>query len=143
MNVTSASTIQNIVRLLDNGFLVYLHKPSGKVTAIPEFDDFADFNDGSSLETEKVELFPDEYIQVHGMNSREMFNLMMDFAQEQEDMQTTKKLVDALRKSDGIGCFNDAIKLMPLCRREWLEYRDEKLQQFIKNKLTRKRHMFY
>ncbi len=142
MNITSASTIQNIVRLLDNGFLVYIHKPTGKVTAIPEFDDFADFDDSSSIEAENVELFPDEYIQIQGMNSREMYNTMMDFAQEQEDMETTKKLVEALRKSDGISHFNTAIKLMPLCRKEWLEYRDEKLQQFIKNKLMRKRQMF-
>ena len=142
MIVTSASSIQNIVRLLDNGYLVYIHKSTGKVTAIPEFDGFIDFNDDTNSEVNNVEANPDDYLQVQGMNSREMFNLMMDFAQEQEDMSVTRKLVEALRKSDGIGHFNSAIKQMPDIKMEWLEYRDEKLQRFIKNKLMRKRQMF-
>ena len=121
---------------------MYIHKPSGRVTAIPEFDDFADFNDSASMEAENVEMFPDEYIQINGMNSRELFNTMMDFAQDQEDMEITRKLVEALRKSDGINHFYDAIKRMPLVRKEWLTYKDEKMQLFIKNKLMRKRQLF-
>ncbi|MCU4163567.1 UPF0158 family protein [Carboxylicivirga caseinilyticus] len=139
MNTISASSIQNIVRLLDNGYMVYLHKPTGKVTAIPEFDGFADFEDSTNWEVDNIDRNPEEYIHVQGMNSREMYNLMMDFAQEQDELQVTKKLVDALRKSDGIGHFNDAIKQMPDVRFEWLEFRDERLQRFIKNKLMRKK----
>nr|WP_319399723.1 UPF0158 family protein [uncultured Carboxylicivirga sp.] len=142
MNVTSISTLQNIVRLLDNGYSVYVHKPTGKVTAIPEFDGFIDFNDGTNFDMDNIERNPEEYVQVQGMNSREMYNLMMDFSQEQEDIEVTRSLVAALRKSDGIGHFITAIKHFPDVRMEWLEYRDERLQRYIKNNLIRKRQVF-
>ncbi len=142
MNTASASTIQNIARLLDNGFIVYVHMQTCKVTAIPEFDDFADFNDSTELAMEEVEMHPERYLNVKGMNSRELYNTMMDFATEQEFIETTKKLVEALRKPDGIKHFNDCIRMMePKIRLEWLAFRDEKIQHFIKNKLMRRRFL--
>lgn len=140
MKTASASTIQNIVRLLDNGFIVYVHKETCDVTAIPEFDEFADFNDSTELASEEIERHPEQYLNVKGMNSRELFNTMMDFATDQVELDVSKKLVEALRKPNGVRHFKDCVRTLdPKILMEWLAFRDEKIQRYIKNKLLRRR----
>ncbi len=142
MNAVSTSTIQTIVRQLDRGFMVYIHKPTGKVIAFPEFDDFADFYDNTHVEMENVELRPDEYLQIQDMTSRELYNTMMDFAQEQEDIEVTRKLVCALRKSDPIKCFMCAIRTMPEYFQDWLVYREDQLVLLLRNRFRRCRKVY-
>lgn len=134
---TSHDDIKKVARLLDTGFLVYIHKQTGKITAIPEFDDFMDFgDDDTELLMAEVENHPEHYLHLKKMSSRELFNTMMDFAQEQEEMENTRKLVKELRKSNPISNFNNAIRSMgPQTRKAWIEYKDERLQNLIRNRL--------
>jgi hypothetical protein len=69
---------------------------------------------------------------------------MMDFATDQEHLEVTKKLVGALRKPNGIQHFKDRIRTMdPTVLMEWIAFRDEKIQHFIKDKLIKIRHQSY
>lgn len=140
MVTTSASSIQEIARLLDIGNIVYINKETGKIVSVPEFDDFADFNDNSDQEMEDVELNPDLYHNIRALNSRELYNNMMDFAQELEERSTTIHLVEALRKSNGINHFNDCMrKLCAEHKQAWQSYINEKLKFHIKHQLKKLR----
>jgi len=140
---TSYTDIKKVAKLLDTGFLVYIHKQTGKIVAIPEFDDFMDFgDDDSELLMAEVENHPEKYLHIKKMTSREVFNTMMDFAQEQEEMETTHKLVEELRKSNPISNFNNSIRYMgPQIRKAWIDYRDDRTNNHIRNRLWSARKM--
>lgn len=140
MITTSASSIQEIARLLDTGNVVYVHKKTGKIVAAPEFDDFADFNDSVNQAMEDVEMEPDSYLNIKSMNSRELYNTMMDFAQEIEDRNITKHLVEGLRKSNGISHFNDCMRTQcSELKLSWQSYLSEKVRFHIKRQLRKSR----
>ncbi|TAJ14365.1 hypothetical protein DMA11_05785 [Marinilabiliaceae bacterium JC017] len=137
----SLKDIQKVANLLETGYFVYIHKQSGKIVAIPEFDDFMDFEDdrNETLYTE-VDQNPEAYMQIKKMSSRELHNLMMDFALEQENKDISQKLVQALRKNDPITQFMGAIRTInPEIRNMWQTYKDEQVVEHVRQKIWIKR----
>ena len=136
--------IRKVVKLLDSRHLVYIHLETGKIIGIPEFDDFIDFvDDESQIYYSEIETHPNEYYQIQPLSSRETFNLMMDFAQEQEEMDVTNELVRALRKSNAIVEFKRKLnQLNSSVKRNWITFQEEKTIQHIRNKLWRKKRVY-
>jgi hypothetical protein len=133
--------IKKIVTLLDKGFLVFIHLDTGSVTGIPEFDDYVDFfDDEAQFFYNEIESHPEEYFQIQPPTSRELFNMMMDFAQEQEQPQITNELVRALRESNAIDRFRSKLnQLEPQIKNNWMQYKQENMVQYVRRKLIRKR----
>ncbi len=139
----TSELIDRTIKLLEDNFLVFIQRANGKVVAIPEFDGYMDFmetgDDDYELLYNEIENNPDAYFQIKQLNSRELYNTMMDFALEQERVDSIE-MVKALRSKDPINKFKQTvIKMGSITYNSWSIFYDEQLRRIIRNRLCRER----
>ncbi len=139
----TSELIDRTIKLLEDNFLVFIQRANGKIVAIPEFDGYMDFmetgDDDYELLYNEIENNPDAYFQIKQLNSRELYNTMMDFALEQERVDSIE-MVKALRSKDPINKFKQTvIKMGSITYNSWSIFYDEQLRRIIRNRLCRER----
>jgi len=137
----TSELIDRSIKLLDGNFLVFIQRASGKIVAIPEFDDYMDFmeteDDNYELLYSEVESNPSAYFQIKKLTSRELYNTMMDFSLEQERIDSLR-MVKALRSKDPIKNFIKTVSNMgSIIYNSWTIYYNEQLRRIIRNRLYR------
>ena len=139
----TSELIEQVIKLLDDNFLVYIQRADSKLVAIPEFDDYMDFMDVSDENYEllynDIESNPADYFQIKKLTSRELYNTMMDFSLEQERSESIE-MVKALRSKDPIKQFNLTVsKISSTALGSWNIYYNEQLKRIIRNRLCKER----
>jgi len=139
----TSELIEQVIKLLDDNFLVYIQRADSKLVAIPEFDDYMDFMDVSDENYEMlyndIESNPADYFQIKKLTSRELYNTMMDFSLEQERSESIE-MVKALRSKDPIKQFNLTVsKISSTALGSWNIYYNEQLKRIIRNRLCKER----
>lgn len=135
----TSELIDRIISLLDENFFVYVQRETCKIIAIPEFEDpmdFMDFSDDNyELLYSEVESNPDDYCQIQKLNSRELYNTMMDFALEQERADSIQ-LVKALRTKNPIVEFKKTTSIMgSTIYNGWVTFYKDQFCRIIRNRL--------
>ncbi len=138
--------IDHIINLLNDNLNVYIQRNSTKVVAFPENDGFVDFmdfgDDNYELQYSEVESNPDNYFKIEPLTSRELYNVMMDFATEQERVDSIR-LVKALRMQTPIKQFNnEVIRMGSEMYSSWQTYYSDRLRTILRSRFCKARiHM--
>ncbi|WP_439184992.1 UPF0158 family protein [Carboxylicivirga taeanensis] len=139
--------IERIIRLLNDNFVVYIQRDTNKIVAFPEMGevmDFMDFGDDNyELLYHEVESHPDNFFKIEPLTSRELYNVMMDFATEQERVDSIR-LVKALRTKTPIPQFNnEVVKMGPEMLASWQDYYSDQLRIILRSRFCKERiHIF-
>ncbi|GEM_PF-4828470 len=133
--------IERIVKLLDENFLVFVKRDNGKLVAVPEFEDYSDFmdfdDDNYELLYDEIETNPDAYFQIKKLTSRELYNTMMDFALDQERVDSVV-MVKALRTNHPFEEFKKVTsKMGSVMFNGWTNYYRDQLKRIIRTRLCR------
>lgn len=138
--------IDSIIKLLNDNLSVYIQRGSNRIVAFPETEekiDFMDFDDQDyELLYAEIEENPDSYFKIEPLTSRELFNLMMDFATEQERVDSVR-LVKALRTRTPIEQFQVEIrKIGSDMQAAWQTYYNDQLRTILRGRFCKARiHM--
>ncbi|TRX71477.1 hypothetical protein [Carboxylicivirga sp. M1479] len=133
--------IERIVHLLNSNFDVYVHRKTAKITAIPASEDFLSFveagDDRYEMQFLEIDSHPLDYYKAERLNSRELYNLMMDFTDELERAEGLC-LVHALRTSKPYEEFHKELnKLDSSTQMAWQHFFSTQLNRIYRNRLCR------
>ena len=135
----TSELIARIIKLLNDDFSVYIERQSSKILAIPDSEliyNLMDLDDDTyeAMYTQVMD-HPDDYYKVEHLNSREMYNVMMDFALEQERHESVR-LVKALRTNRPSDSFNKELqKLGSTSISSWHTYYNDRLFRILRSRL--------
>ena len=137
----TSELIDRIITLLRDDYSIYIQRSNARIVAIPnderlmEFMDFADMDD-ELLYTE-IEENPSAFFKIEPLTSREEFNVMMDFADDQERFQSII-LVKALRTNHPFEVFKKQLnKLGATMVSSWHQYYSDRLRCILRSRLCR------
>ncbi len=133
--------IERIIKLLNDKFSVYIQLGSKRIVAFPDSENLMDFMDFDEEDYEllysEIENNPDDYFKIEPLTSRELYNVMMDFATEQERVDSIR-LVKALRTRNPIPQFNsEVIKMGTEMHSAWQIYYGDQLRTILRNRFCK------
>ena len=140
MQKLSELKIHEIAEQLDCGNRSFIHKTTGELLFIPDFDNnpFSD-TEFYADEIEKLDSAPDEYIEIPKPDSSESFEIMAKFTERLELKNPVKiELLRALAKKKPFREFKFAIDRAGEYRQEWFIFKMEKLKRWVENKFNEK-----
>ncbi|WP_430817748.1 UPF0158 family protein [Carboxylicivirga sp. RSCT41] len=142
----TSELIERVVKLMNNNRAVYIQRQTKKVIAIPELDDLMDFMDSDEEDYEliysEIEANPNNYYKVEPLTSRELYNVMMDFSNEQERRDSIP-LVKALRTNRPMEAFPKALnKLGSEIALAWQLYYNDRLKRIFRTRLCKEQIRF-
>ena len=89
--------IKEIAESLDCGFKCYLNRKTNEIKSILDSDNLTEYDEDPWKEDiEEIEKHPDDYVEFAGMESRDAFQVMVDFTDQVNDMNLKEKLYHAL-----------------------------------------------
>ncbi|MBL1212667.1 MAG: hypothetical protein HND52_04785 [Ignavibacteriae bacterium] len=126
MNLTDEK-IKQIAEELDLGMKVYVHKETLEIKSIIDFDDnlYAD-PESWQEDIDEIEANYDKYFEFYGMDSRESFRVMADFADTVTDKELKMKLELGLNLSKPFRNFKDIIDAETDYREKWFKFKNQK-----------------
>ncbi|MCT4590864.1 MAG: UPF0158 family protein [Carboxylicivirga sp.] len=137
----TSELIERIIALLKDDYSIYIQRNNARLVAIPnserimEFMDFADMEDETMFM--QVEEHPDDFFKIEPLTSREEFNIMMDFSDEQERVESLQ-LVKALRTNRPLELFKKEInKIGVTMLSSWQQYYSDRLKGILRSRLCR------
>ncbi|MCG8578693.1 MAG: UPF0158 family protein [Bacteroidales bacterium] len=142
----TSELIDRVVKLMNDKRTVYIQRQTKKVIAIPEIDDLMDFMDSDDEDYEllysEVESNPHNYYKVEPLTSRELYNVMMDFSNEQE-RRDSLPLVKALRTNRPLEAFPKELhKRGSEIVLAWQLYYSDRLKRIFRTRLC-KEHIHF
>ena len=127
--------IKEISDQLNCGFHAFYHKLSGELIFVPDTDKHLDMEtDAWQNELDKLENNFLEYQQIEAMESRESFNVMVDFTENVSDKYLHKKLVEALNSKKPFRAFKFIIDDLPE-RQNWFAFKDKRYIEWTEDQL--------
>lgn len=129
----SNKIIEEIAEQLDCGMKCYLNISSGAMIAVINDEDFIDVEtEAQDNEIKQIKENPSNYIEFHKMNSRESFNVMMDFAMEISDNSFQTQLIDSLNTSSPFRGFKLKLDNSDSYRQKWFDYKKNRYIDYVK-----------
>ena len=138
MTTLTQEQIKEIVQELDCGNKCFVHKETNELIFIPDTDrnptmDTEFFEE----ELEKIDNNFDDYNVIETLESSESFEIMADFTEQLEDNNNLKtKLANALSKKKPFREFKFVMDNSGAYRQEWFDFKNSKLEEFVKNRLN-------
>lgn len=132
----SEDILWEIVDLLDEGEVVYLHRETYDLLSHPDPTRW----DGSehSYRTDEVrnvvDVAPEQYVVLEPPEPKESFFIMEEFLSTVEDTDQKRVLNDALHSKKPFRYFRTAIEDMPIYD-DWLDFKDAWMKVWVKDKL--------
>lgn len=137
MQTLTELQIKEIAEQLDCGFRCFVHRQTGEIISI--LDTLR--HPGMDTETwedeqEKFDNNFDEYYEIEQLESRDSFELMADFTEQLDDKNELKRqLITALNKKKPFREFKFVIDNSGIYRQQWFDFKNERLKQWVKEKL--------
>ena len=127
--------IKEISDQLNFGFRAFYHKLSGELIFVPDTDKHFDMEtDAWQDELDKLEKNFLEYQQIEAMESRESFDVMVDFAESVSDKYLQNKLIEALNSKKPFRAFKFTIDDSPE-RQNWFAFKDKRYIEWTEDQL--------
>lgn len=135
INLTE-SQIKEIADQLDSGLKCYIHKESGEIVSVLDFDSWpgGDTEPWEEVLNELEENW-DKYVEIERMESRESFEIMADFSKTVDDKNLQNKLTTALNKKHPFQNFKWQIDNSGPYRQKWFDFKNQRLIEWVKDQL--------
>jgi Uncharacterised protein family (UPF0158) len=129
--------IEEIADQLDCGMKCYIKKSTGALVAIIDDENLIDPDDVAiQKEIKQIRDNPSEYIEIENMDSRESYNVMLDFVDEVQDQEFQAKLMKALNASGPFRGFKSALASSEECRKKWFDYKKTRCIEHVKMQIS-------
>jgi len=134
--IISDKLIEEIADNLDCGMRCYLHKKTGDFKTIINEDNWigAD-SEAWKDDIEEIDANWKDYIEFEGMNSRESFKIMADFAESIDNVKLQDRLINALNKSKPFRNFKWEIDNSGDHRQEWFAFKKIRYIEHVKRQV--------
>ena len=127
--------IKEISDQLNCGFRAFYHKLSGELIFVPDTDKHFDMEtDAWQDELDKLDNNFLEYQQIDAMESRESFDVMVDFAENISDKHLRNKLIEALNSKKPFRAFKFIIDDSTE-RENWFAFKDKRYIEWTEDQL--------
>lgn len=132
----SDDLLWKIVDLLDDGFIVYLHRETQQLLDHPDPKRRQGSEDAYLIDEvrEQVDKAPEQYIVLEPPDSKEGFEIMAEFIETVQDENLKRRLADALHSKKPFRYFRTAVEETPLAD-DWYDYRDAWMKVWVTDKL--------
>lgn len=132
----SDELLWEIVDLLDDGEVVYLHRETHDLHSHPDPKrwDTPDVNELMDEVKSKVDEAPGAYFVLEPPEPQEAFYVMEAFLNTVEDAVLKQQLETALRSKKPFRYFRTAVEDSPL-REDWFDYKDAWMKIWVNDKL--------
>ena len=136
MNITSIVNSKEITEQLDCGFRAFIHKITGQLLFVPDENSLTDIDlDPWDEELQQLEINFTEYYEIDKWTSRDMFEVMSDFAEKITESRLQSRLFDALSKNKPFKNFKFVIDNSGDFRQNWFDFKDKWQQDFVTRQL--------
>ena len=128
--------IKEIASELDCGMRCFIDKETGTIKTVLNFESWQG-GDRESWEDVLSDLEGnwDKYIEVDGMESRDSFELMADFAESVDSIELRNSLINALNKRHPFKNFKWVVDNSGQYRQKWFDFKDQRLIEWVEDQL--------
>lgn len=138
MKTLSTEEIIEIADQIDMGFRCFFHKDKSKLLFIPDLKNEIYIEEGFyQEELEELENNFADYIEIERPQSKDSFEIMVDFAEQLNDKSLLKvKLINALNNKKPFREFKQLIDNSGDYREEWFEFKTARLRAWVNEKFN-------
>ena len=127
--------IKQISDQLNCGFHAFYHKLSGELIFVPDTNKYFDMEtDAWQDELDKLDNNFLEYKEIEAMESRESFDVMVDFTENVSDKYLRNQLIEALNSKKPFRAFKFTIDNSPE-RQNWFAFKDKRYIEWTEDQL--------
>lgn len=128
--------IKEIAEQLDCGFKCYVNKETGTIQSVINFDKWLGGDEDPWAEvTKELEENWDKYIEVDGMESKDSFNVMADFAENVDSVELRESLIKALNRKHPFQNFKWVIDNSGPYRQKWFDFKNQRYIEWVEDQL--------
>jgi len=128
--------IKEVAEQLDCGFKCYVNKENGTVHSVLNFDNWGGGDEEPWADVIKeLEENWDKYIEVDGMESRDSFKVMADFAENVDSVDLRETLIKALNKKQPFQNFKWVIDNSGPYRQKWFDFKNQRYIEWVEDQL--------
>jgi len=130
--------IDHIQQFLDSGMKCYVHKETGEIIDLLDFDDIYDTDEYEELEAEnlkKIEDNKDDYVEIEKMSSREGFQVMESFVDVVSNRNIKERLIRALSGRKPFSNFKHQVDNSGDVREKWFAHKAAAYTNYVREKL--------
>ena len=128
--------IKEIADQLDCGFRAFYHKQTREFIFVPDTDKHMDWDvEAWQDDLDKVEENFMNYHQINGMETTDAFQVMADFAEQQNDKKLQEKLINALNKRKPFKEFKFIIDNAGEQRENWFDFKNKRYIEWTEEQL--------
>lgn len=129
----SLEVINKIAQELEAGMKVYLNKKTLEYEPILDWENITE-TDFWEKEARKIEKKWKDYIVITKMESRESFNIMVDFVDEVEDTRLKEDLIKILNRKSPFANFKMEVESSSH-RQKWFDFRIKCYKDYVREQL--------
>jgi hypothetical protein len=129
--------IKEIAEQLDCGYRCYVNKETGNVQSVLNYDDWLtedETNPWADVIKELEENW-DKYFEVEGMESRDSFKVMADFAESVDSVELRESLIKALNRKHPFQNFKWVVDNAGQYRQKWFDYKNKRYIEWVEDQL--------
>lgn len=128
--------IKEVAEQLDCGFKCYVNKETGTIQSVINFDKWLGGDEDPWTEvTKELEENWDKYIEVDGMESKDSFNVMADFAENVDSVELRESLIKALNRKHPFQNFKWVIDNSGPYRQKWFDFKNQRYIEWVEDQL--------
>lgn len=133
----SEEQVKEISEQIDCGFRCFIHRQTGELIVIPDTLRNPDMDTYAwADEQEKLDNNFHEYFEIDQLESRDSFEIMVEFTEQLDDKIKIKSdLIKSLNKKKPFREFNFVIHNSGIYRQQWFDFKNEKLKMWVRDSL--------
>jgi hypothetical protein len=136
MLILNEDQIKQIAGELDAGFRCFIHKENLEIISLPDETSHAEMElDAWEQDMEKVDNNLNQYIRIDTLDSSDSFKIMEDFSNQVDDEKLKSRLISALNHRNPFRYFKTEIDNSGKYRQEWFDYKNSRLQQWVREQI--------
>lgn len=130
--------IFDIIDLLDDGEIVYLHRETKEVLSYPDPQRWSESEYVDLIEEVKTRAAaePDKFVVIDPPDPRDSYHIMADFIFTVEDEHLRNRLLEALNSKKPFRYFRATVEDSPL-RDAWYDFKDARMKTWLLEMLAR------
>lgn len=128
----------DIIDLLDDGEIVYLHRQTHEILSYPDPQRWSESEYIDVIEKVKARAVaePDMFVVIDPPEPRDSYHIMEDFIFTVEDEPLRNRLLEALNSKKPFRYFRATVEDSPL-REDWFDFKDARMKAWLLEMLAR------
>ncbi len=128
----------NIIDLLDDGEIVYLHRQTYEILSYPDPQRWSESEYVDLIDAVKARAAaePDMFVVIDPPEPRDSFHIMEDFIFTVDDESLQKRLLEALNSKKPFRYFRSTVEDSP-AREAWFDFKDARMKEWLLEMLAR------